>query len=253
MRSVSKTYSCERCHDNGVWIDADGFGVPCECVKRIAAERRLEGCLIDPAFEVSTFDNYKVMRHNKAMYDAAREYADNFLAIRASRDGNGLGFIAKLGESAIKAKEAKSERYRLKEQHNSYGLGKTHLQTAIAKAVLSQGVQVAMCNDSDIVARLRQAQLNQNGDDLEKLVQSLENAELLIWDDLGKAKTTEWVLNQYYRVFNARYRKGLPTCFSTNEDLDTLSQRIGDAVVSRLCAMCRGRIVACEGPDYRQK
>jgi DNA replication protein DnaC len=108
-----------------------------------------------------------------------------------------------------------------------------------------------MVNDTDIVAELRQGQFADDTDRFENVIQGLENAELLIWDDLGKAKTMEWVLNQYYRVINFRYRKGLPTCFSTNEDRDTLAERIGDATASRLFAMCRGRLVLCEGPDYR--
>ena len=148
------------------------------------------------------------------------------------------------------------KRLHLKAQHNSYGLGKTHLLCAVALILLKRGVQVLMVNDTDIMAELRQAQLEDDPSRFEKLIHSIEEVELLIWVDLGKAKSTEWVLNQYYRIINYRiinyrYRMALPICFSTNEDMESLSDKIGDAATSRLSSICRGRLITCEGPDFR--
>jgi DNA replication protein DnaC len=205
--------------------------------------------MIDRAFSEATFDNYKPLPHTREMLQAASDYATNFREISQER-ANGLAFTARVGEARIISANG-SKRAQMKQRHNSYGLGKTHLLSAIASTLLAKGVQVVMVCDTDIVAELRQGQFADTPDYFEGLIQKLESAELLIWDDLGKAKTTDWVLNQYYRIFNYRYRERLPVCISTNEDWDTLSERIGDATASRLYAICKPRLVVCEGADYR--
>lgn len=243
-------YRCPRCRDRELVDRGDGVYVYCDCRRQKIIERRIKSSHIDPSFAGATFDNFQPAPHSAVMLQAAREYAANFQQIRTERH-NGLGFLARVGESAIKEIRDPARRQEIKAKHNSYGLGKTHLLTAVGMTLLEQGVQVLMVNDADIVAELRQGQMAEDSERFENMMSSIERAELLIWDDLGKAKSTEWVLNQYYRIINYRYRMGLPTCFSTNEDTDTLAEKIGDATASRLFAMCRGRLITCEGPDYR--
>ena len=243
-------YRCNKCQDlEFIQLDDNVFTY-CECRKQRIIERRIKSSNIDPAFTGATFENYKVLPHNTKMLALASGYADEFETIRQERH-NSLGFLAKMGESSIKEIRDPVQRAAVKAKHNSYGLGKTHLLSAMALTLLHSGVQVLMVNDADIVAELRQGQFAEDNEHFEKLIGSIERVELLIWDDLGKAKTTEWVLNQYYRIINYRYRMGLPTCFTSNEDMDTLAERIGDATASRLYAMCRGRLLLCDGPDYR--
>lgn len=206
--------------------------------------------MVDKTFADATFENFRPAPHTIKMLTTAKEYTERFNQIRHERQ-NGLGFMAVIGESVIKTTRDPMQRAELKAKHNSYGLGKTHLQAATAATLLRHGVQVVMVNDTDMVSELRQGQFAEDMDYYERIVQGLERAELLIWDDLGKAKPSDWVQNQYYRIFNHRYREGLPTCFSTNEDKDSLAERIGEATASRLLAMCKGRLVLCEGPDYR--
>ena len=240
---------CQKCNDREFILTGDG-AVECECRKRKIIERNIRSSMIDKAFSEATFANYKTLPHTKEMLQTARDYATNFREVRRER-ANGLAFTARVGEARI-VKAIGSKRAEMKHKHNSYGMGKTHLLSAVANTLLPQGVQVVMVCDTDIVAELRQGQFAADTPDyFEGLIQKLESVELLIWDDLGKAKTTDWVLNQYYRIFNSRYRKGLPVCISTNEDLDTLAERIGDSTASRLYAICKPRLVVCEGPDYR--
>jgi DNA replication protein DnaC len=228
----------------------DGVYVFCQCRKQRVIERRIKSSMIGPAFISATFDNYKPVAHTNTMYQTVKEYTTNFKQIKSKRS-NGVGLLAVQGESKFNSITDLGRRATMKQQHNSYGLGKTHLLSAMAMYLLKDYVQVLMVNDADIVAELRQGQFAKEEDKFEKLMTSVEKAELLIWDDLGKAKTTEWVLNQYYRIINYRYRHGLPICFSTNEDPDTLAEKIGDAAASRLFAICRDRLITVEGPDFR--
>lgn len=243
-------YTCEVCHDQEFIDNGNGVFVMCECRKRKQLERRLKSSMVDKAYSDATFENFKPEPHTQEMFITAREYAANFDTIKHERN-NGIGFMSRVGESAVGQVSDPVKRAALKSKHNSYGLGKTHLQAVVALTLLRRGVQVVMVNDTDIVAELRSGQFADNPEYFERKLDGLCTVELLIWDDLGKQKPSEWVANQYYRVFNYRYRHGLPTCFSTNEDRDSLADRIGGATTSRILAMCRGRIVLCEGPDYR--
>lgn len=243
-------YSCAKCKDREFFDRGDGVFVMCVCRKQKQLERRIRSSMIDKTFSDATFENFTPEPHTLEMFITAKEYVANFETIRHERH-NGIGYMARVGESAIRQVSDPVKREILKSQHNSYGLGKTHLQTVISLMLLRRGVQVLMVNDTDIVAELRAGQFAEDAEYYERKVDGLCTAELLIWDDLGKQKPSEWVVNQYYRVFNYRYRNGLPICFSTNEDRDSLSERIGEATASRLLAMCKGRIVLCEGTDFR--
>jgi len=245
LKTKTQPPKCPKCHDLEFILTDEG-AIPCECRNQKIIERNIKSSMVDKSFLSATFENYKPLPHNREMLEVAKKYALYFSEI-TKQPTNGLMFAAKVGETRVnKAKNAE-----LKTRHNSYGLGKTHLLSAVANMLLPQGVQVVLVNDTDIVAELRQGQFDDDTGYFESLIQKLEGAELLIWDDLGKAKTTDWVLNQYYRIFNNRYRNRLPVCISTNEDIDTLSERIGGAAASRLYAMCKPRLVLCEGPDYR--
>lgn len=202
--------------------------------------------MVDPTMAAATFEGYKIMPHNKAMYECITQYARDFEILRGERS-NSLGIMAVVGEMTIKAAGIE-EQQRLLTQHNNFGLGKTHLQSALAIELLNRGVRVLMVNDADILAELREAQFT---NEISNKMAEIMNAELLIWDDMGKSNYKEWAKNQVYQVINHRYRNGLPIVFSSNEDSETLCFKIGGATVSRLYHMCRGRWIEVEGPNYR--
>ncbi len=60
---------------------------------------------------------------------------------------------------------------------------------------------------------------------------------LLILDDLGAAKTSEFVEEQTYRLINRRYNAMLPTLITTNLRIRDLKAYLGDRVTSRLAEM----------------
>jgi DNA replication protein DnaC len=218
----------------------------CSCRKQKELQRRIKSSMIDPAMKGVSFENYQVMPHNRVMYECITDYARNFDQIRGERN-NSLGFLAVVGEMSIKSASI-TERQKLMAEHNNFGLGKTHLQSALAMYLINRGIAVLMVNDADVIAELRESQFT--GEIGNKLAEIM-NAELLIWDDLGKSKYKEWAQTQVYQIINHRYRHGLPIVFSSNEDSETLTEKIGGASVSRLYQMCRGRWIEVEGPDYR--
>ena len=82
-------------------------------------------------------------------------------------------------------------------------------------------------------------------------------AELLVLDDLGAEKTSEWVEETMNLIVNSRYNDRRPTVFTSNYDLlddrldpDSLTARVGFRMCSRLHEMCE--FLETRGADYRQ-
>src|SRR5579862_4544835 len=149
----------------------------------------------------------------------------------------------------------------------SIGVGKTHLAVGIIKElILSKGIA---CLFYDYRELLKQIQNSYNDSvkatELEVLRPVFET-EVLVLDELGAVKPTEWVWDTVSLILNTRYNDNRTTIITTNfEDeaaglamgprgaarSETLGDRIGERMRSRLHEMCR--IVKMEGADFRQK
>ncbi|MGC2185649.1 MAG: ATP-binding protein [Terriglobales bacterium] len=157
----------------------------------------------------------------------------------------------------------------------SIGVGKTHLAVGIIKElVLSKGIA---CLFYDYRELLKQIQNSYNDSvkatELDVLRPVFET-EVLVLDELGAVKPTEWVWDTVSLILNTRYNDKRTTIITTNfsDDVgqdpyanpasefaraqrstrrETLGDRIGERMRSRLHEMCR--IIKMEGEDFRQK
>ena len=151
------------------------------------------------------------------------------------------------------------------------GTGKTHLAVGIMKElVLQKGVP---CLFYDYRELLKQIQNSYNATvqttELDVLRPVFE-ASVLVLDELGAVKPTEWVWDTVSLILNTRYNENRVTIITTNfEDRapagmngsgsavqaamrsETLGDRIGERMRSRLHEMCR--VIKMEGEDFRQK
>ena len=151
------------------------------------------------------------------------------------------------------------------------GTGKTHLAVGIMKElILSRGIA---CLFYDYRELLKQIQNSYNAS-----VQTTEldvlrpvfDTDVLVLDELGAVKPTEWVWDTVSLILNTRYNNNRTTIITSNfEDQaaagvsmtlsavraaareETLGDRIGERMRSRLHEMCR--IVKLDGLDFRQK
>ena len=154
----------------------------------------------------------------------------------------------------------------------SIGVGKTHLAVGIIKElILSKGIP---CLFYDYRELLKQIQNSYNDSvkvtELEVL-RPVFQTEVLVLDELGAVKPTEWVWDTVSLILNTRYNDSRTTIITTNYPDDaahelssnsefgraqravrgeTLGDRIGERMRSRLHEMCR--IVKMEGADFRQ-
>lgn len=158
------------------------------------------------------------------------------------------------------------------------GSGKTHLAVGIVKALIREkGIE---CIFYDYAELLKQIQDSYNpsvqATEL-TLLQPVFNTEVLVLDDLGSVRPTEWRWDTIRLMLNTRYNDNRTTIITTNfadepaaasdpdapkksESFsaakaavrkDTLGDRIGEPMRSRLHEMCR--VVKMKGPDFREK
>jgi DNA replication protein DnaC len=256
-------YECPQCKDTEFifYKDERGyeFAKTCECRERKAWKRRFKQALIPDEFIHANFENFKrSTRYQQDMYDATISYLNEFAVIK-HEDGTtkkimsdkNLGFIAVVGEQRLRELPA-GERAEAKRQHNNFGVGKTHLQIALAKRLIRDGFNLLVVSDVTFMDELIQAKMmNDEGETLNRLLHSAIHADVLVWDDIGKAKWSEAKEALYYQIINERYRKQKPIVFNSNEDRGTLSEKIGYAAASRLIGQCGPYLLEVEGEDFR--
>ena len=126
------------------------------------------------------------------------------------------------------------------------GTGKTYAAYAIMKRLGEIGIRATFYTSPDLMDELRDDFQHKDNYNLDRL---LENRGVLIIDDLGAEKATEWVVETLHRIIDKRYREVLPTIVTSNSSLDELSERVGDRIPSRLAEACD--IVKLEGDDRR--
>ncbi|MFG3117864.1 ATP-binding protein [Streptomyces sp. NPDC048197] len=128
------------------------------------------------------------------------------------------------------------------------GTGKTHQAYGAVRSLLAAGVRLRWeaTTAADLYASLRPRQ----GHDPERALWTLGRCPLLILDDLGAAKSTEWTEELTYRLINRRYNEMLPTLVTTNLPIAELRKAVGDRVASRLAEMTER--VLLTGADRRR-
>lgn len=128
------------------------------------------------------------------------------------------------------------------------GTGKTHQAYGAVRSLLTAGVRLRWeaATTADLYARLRPRAYH----DAERDLATLSRCPLLILDDLGAAKQSEWTEEITYRLINHRYTHLLPTLLTTNLPTAALRDAVGDRVASRLAEMTT--TVVLTGADRRR-
>jgi DNA replication protein DnaC len=148
------------------------------------------------------------------------------------------------------------------------GVGKTHLSVAALKRLTEKGVHCLFCDYRELLKKIQNS-YNPSVQTTElDLLRPIFETEVVLLDDLGAVKPSEWVWDTVSLILNARYNEKLTTIITSNfldgpsaaaERMDgprraareeTLGDRIGERMRSRLFEMCR--LLLVNGKDYRQ-
>lgn len=126
------------------------------------------------------------------------------------------------------------------------GTGKTHLAAAAANVLRARGVDVGFFTAPDLLDMLRSGY---DRGDYETLLAALKNVAVLVLDDLGAQRGTEWAEEKFFQVINHRYNRQLPLLVAMNPDPATLEPRIAD----RLCDVDWSLRIKLDLPSWRRR
>jgi DNA replication protein DnaC len=130
------------------------------------------------------------------------------------------------------------------------GTGKTHLAVAVMNELITRKrVPSLFVTVPELLDNIR-GTYNDPGRNLDEWMDAVKNADLLLLDDLGSERPTEWVQERLFVIVNHRYREALPTIFTSNIGPKDLAAQLGERTASRIISMCDW--ISLEGDDYRE-
>jgi DNA replication protein DnaC len=213
--------------DLGVAL-GDAMQFPDDVAARLVAQMRLRDSNIPPKYLGKSLENFITRdKMRKELCAAAQSYIDSF-NLKDKSKYFGLFFRA------------------------TTGAGKTHLATAILRAVILKGYTGLYTNVPQLLEMMRDLMFNRAEYDDAGFLERCETCGLLVLDDLGAETVTGWVQDRLYLLVNRRYENMGRTIVTTNCDEPTLRERIGARVESRLIEMCNNRWVF-PNEDFRMK
>jgi DNA replication protein DnaC len=224
---------CATCDDTR-WkiVDRDGVrqAVRCDCWRQSNAARLLEEARIPRRYQHCNFDNFTTYANEKLgnVVARARRFAEAFPVV-----DKGLFLIG------------------------PPGIGKSHLAVAVLKAVIqTRGARGLFYDVRELLKVIRSTYDPVVKTTEGEVLRPVMETDLLVLDDIGAEKTSEWVEETLNLIVNTRYSERRLTVFTSNyeekedrTDPDSLLARVGFRMHSRLYEMCE--FLEYDGADYR--
>ena len=203
-------YTCKRCSDTG-YVDTQ----MCTCLREALIRENFRTSGMGDLLERQSFENFDLERYKKDGEDVYRRVKLNFSAAKAFAES----FREKRGNLFLVG---------------TTGAGKTHLTTAIARAVLDRGFDVIYDTAQNIMAAFEHDRFRSGYQPSESRAEKYMECTLLILDDLGTEFTNAFTVSCLYNLLNERQNKGLSTVISTNVSPAQLRDKYEDRIYSRL-------------------
>jgi DNA replication protein DnaC len=242
------TEFCPICEDSGLRLivqpDGERYAQPCECRLQLQAARLLKRAAIPKRYEHCTLDTFEpgfgqADQSLAKAFSTARRFVYEY---PVTTEGRGLLLTG------------------------SVGVGKTHLAVGIIQALIwEKGVRALFCDYRELLKRIQESYNPLVATTELQILAPVFEAEVLILDELGAQKPTDWVWDTVALVLNTRYNDKRTTLITTNYPNapaamarnadktireETLGDRIGERMRSRLAEMCVE--VEMRGNDLRQ-
>lgn len=224
--------TCSTCHGSGMEVVPGKGARVCRCRQERRQTELLEQSRIPRRYENCTLANYRPAPNNGTQLQAfnfAFRLVNEFPAVK-----RGLLFMGPVG------------------------VGKTHLATAILRGLVERGASCLFYEFGALLQEIRDSYNPVSQASELKVLAPVYEADVLVLDELGASKPTDWVQDTMMQIIGKRYNDRKLTLFTTNyrdarqpPTQETLEDRIGTRLRSRLYEMCK--TVMIEGEDFRRK
>ena len=237
-------YTCQRCGRINTPIQFDVLGATkfirrtCQCVqeenekeeairaeleRKQRIERLFSAAELGPRFQECTFKTWQQRPGAGASYQAAINYVADWKKNKA----DGMGLII----------------------YGPPGNGKSHLAAAVVNKLLAQWVS---CIFRSVPSLLKRIQSSWDGEGAKEkdILRALTDADLLVLDDAGAEKWSDWSETTLYYIIDERYRWKRPVIVTSNCSLDEFEDRIGFRAFDRLIETCT--VIENSASSYRK-
>jgi DNA replication protein DnaC len=225
---------CPQCLGTGVVVEGGengaGYARSCECIGDVIASDPLRNANVPEQFRHCTLESFAPVGGDSL--HRARDVAVRFAQLYPNVN-MGLMF------------------------QGPPGVGKTHLAVGVLKTLIEKKrVNCRFVDFADLLIELRSS-FNDPEVSEEEILRPLHAVDVLLIDDLGAMKISDWTMDILSHVINNRYKSGKTLLVTTNfmdksADLksQSLEERIGTPLRSRLYEMCK--LVEIAGGDFRK-
>jgi DNA replication protein DnaC len=242
------TSPCEACGGTGFTIVQRGerdFAEPCACRRPTAArgEGFLSACRIPPRYEHCSLESFTAGNPSlSAALEKAVRYSAGYPYLGPADEGLGLLLT---GDN---------------------GVGKTHLAVAVLRELFTaKGARGEFWDFHELIREIKNSYNPETRTTELQVLAPVVETDILLLDDLGAWKMTDWMNDTLFFILNSRYMAKRATLITTNfQDVDAKAardadpstrneffvERIGQRLRSRLMEMCL--VIKMQGQDYRQ-
>lgn len=152
-----------------------------------------QSSLIESKFRDADFSTFMTTKDNQKVYELVKRYVERFSQMYEKNQG--LLFWGEVGT------------------------GKSYTAACIANELLQRKTTVIMTSFVKILQDFQGMQMEES-----QYIAKLNTAKLLIIDDLGTERNTDYALEKVYNVIDSRYRSGKPLILTTNMTLREMQE-----------------------------
>ncbi len=221
-------FECDKCRDTGFRFDDSSRARPCQC-KAAESYWHSAACMagVPEIWWSTTLDSIEEEDEVQVyVKDVLKELAQLVRVRRSAQRRPMRGLLL----------------------YGSVGPGKSMLLAGFANSLIRQGLRVDWRNVPGLYFDALAAQKDDAG--ITRLLDYLALPDVLILDDLGAQKASEFAESVIYSVLNDRIEAGKLLVASSNLEPDKLAEQIGERNASRLAGLCYSTPVP--GEDRRR-